>query len=683
MIGSFKDSTMKREHDTAHQQETDQVPPTKGAFPQTLEHPSSENVLVQKTVQTNRKAGCDPQRRAPKSADESPVEGISNEDLWMMLRRFDKASAYLPHLLSIDQIYHVKSIPPPEDFDLYRSEEEVFSPDTLRATIERFYATVVIGLMNFAKHLARLRSWRETRRTALFCAVYFASWLLDLMVPTFSSMLLALLLYPSARELLFPPAPMSLVDSDSGGVQKPKAGVLGSKDTLTGAPENFKGEAVEQEASNLVLGASRLALESAAGKHEQGEPADTTKGMSSSILDPTSIASKSGDAASAARGGIPNEDHDKTREPMMEIMQQKAMQMMGVIGDISDTYERFSNALSPKPPFTSSWPRIRIAVLCTLAAATLLIPSYILIKMSTFFVGIGLFGGPIITPAVKILDHFDIRRTILQANPILRGVPTNAQLTLTLLRIGEAKGDPLPPPPVSLEPKTSESLSITEEELPLGSSDKEIQSALTRESSEHERDSQINTKPEKKRWASSIVSFFRGVTAAGVETERTLDRTKAAMGSSAAKKRLGMLRKKLQFPQPGSITTFEARFEGQKGAMVIPAVPFSSSEDPPLLYFTTEPGWQYEDLTAEEGKEKRRVLFSIPINEIKELKKTSGMGWKGKLVVGWCEPNKEVIDGLVVIGSSPDQQYQLTAITRRNALFNRLIAMTGTFWESC
>lgn len=47
---------------------------------------------------------------------------------------------------------------------------------------------------------------------------------------------------------MFPPAPIALVDKDTGGVQKPKAGVLGSHDSVTGAPQNFKGEAAEQEA---------------------------------------------------------------------------------------------------------------------------------------------------------------------------------------------------------------------------------------------------------------------------------------------------------------------------------------------------------------------------------------------------------------------------------------------------
>ncbi|KAJ6003855.1 hypothetical protein N7540_013137 [Penicillium herquei] len=40
-----------------------------------------------------------------------------------------------------------------------------------------------------------------------------------------------------ARKVLFPPAPRSLVNIRTGGIQKPQAGVLGTNDTLTGAPE--------------------------------------------------------------------------------------------------------------------------------------------------------------------------------------------------------------------------------------------------------------------------------------------------------------------------------------------------------------------------------------------------------------------------------------------------------------
>ncbi|KAE8556883.1 hypothetical protein EYB25_001589 [Talaromyces marneffei] len=66
-------------------------------------------------------------------------------------------------------------------------EDEEFSPDKLRSNIERLYMTVIVGLMNLWKHIVRLRSWREQRRTAAFCVTYFAAWLLDIVVPMLSS----------------------------------------------------------------------------------------------------------------------------------------------------------------------------------------------------------------------------------------------------------------------------------------------------------------------------------------------------------------------------------------------------------------------------------------------------------------------------------------------------------------
>jgi hypothetical protein len=89
------------------------------------------------------------------------VGGLDNEELWLLIRRFNK------------QMYHVKEVPNavPGNLDLNISDEEEFSPDKLRANVERLYMTVIIGLLATVKHIARLRSWRETRRTTAFCAV--------------------------------------------------------------------------------------------------------------------------------------------------------------------------------------------------------------------------------------------------------------------------------------------------------------------------------------------------------------------------------------------------------------------------------------------------------------------------------------------------------------------------------
>lgn len=91
-----------------------------------------------------------------------PLVGrLPNEELWTLVRRFNK------------QMYHVKATSklPPGALDLNIVDEEEFSPDKLRSNIERLYMTVIIGMMGFGKHIARIRSWREPKRTGAFLAV--------------------------------------------------------------------------------------------------------------------------------------------------------------------------------------------------------------------------------------------------------------------------------------------------------------------------------------------------------------------------------------------------------------------------------------------------------------------------------------------------------------------------------
>jgi len=70
-------------------------------------------------------------------------------------------------------MYHVKetTAPVPGNLDMNVADEDEFSPDKLRSTVERLYMTVIIGLMGFGKHIVRIRSWRERRRTTCFCVV--------------------------------------------------------------------------------------------------------------------------------------------------------------------------------------------------------------------------------------------------------------------------------------------------------------------------------------------------------------------------------------------------------------------------------------------------------------------------------------------------------------------------------
>ncbi|KAJ6083037.1 hypothetical protein N7467_007172 [Penicillium canescens] len=576
---------------------------------------------------------------SPNVIEEPLVAGLSNEDLWMLIRRFDK------------QVYRVKAVPeaPLQNLDLTRTDDDEFSPDKLRATMERFYITVV----------------------------YLAAWLLDLLAPTMLAALLALVVYPPLRPLMFPPAPIALVDKDTGGVQKPKAGILGSHDSITGAPEKFKGEAAEQEASNLVASVASVTVGSAVGKHDQGVPDDAP--FEDDVPDAMDIVANTADAQSAAHGRVPTDTHDKTRQPMRQGVMDAANFAMQVVGDITDTYERLGNALSATAPFPRLKPRLRLAaVLGPACLLSLLTTSYVLMKICTLLAGFSFFGDPVIRRGIRYLNRqFPKWQKIIELqNSLLKGIPTNAQVTVTLLRIGEANASPLPPPPTSQEKAPSRPASLHHEELTLGATDAEIKdAALVKPDNDDTPETHSEAeKNHKKTLASRVLGFFRGTTASSVESKRGIDRLRAAVGSRHAKNRVGVLRQKGKMITPIGPVSFDARHKGKRGTAVI-----DSTKEPALLYFTTDTP-QNGDIELEHRKA-GSVLFTMPVSDIQEMRKLGGMGWKGKLVVGWALGSKEVVDGLLLTGKKPGQTYQLTAMGTRNQLFNRLIAIDGQVWR--
>ncbi|MBE7181794.1 MAG: DUF3292 domain-containing protein, partial [Terriglobus roseus] len=200
---------------------------------------------------------------------------------------------------------------------------------------------------------------------------------------------------------------IALVDGKTGGVQKPMAGVLGSHDSATGAPENHQGEAVEAEASNFVNGIASVAISSAAGKHPQNDADDeNSNAPQDAVPDPTAIATGAADAKDRAAGGKPSAKHDKTKVPMETALWTKMRPIMHGIADVSDTWERFGNALSPTPPFPRDIDRLRLAaVIVPLFAVSLVTTSYMFTKGLTFGVGFGFFGDPIISRGLALLNR--------------------------------------------------------------------------------------------------------------------------------------------------------------------------------------------------------------------------------------------------------------------------------------
>ncbi|KAJ6049251.1 hypothetical protein N7444_005967 [Penicillium canescens] len=554
----------------------------------------------------------------------------------MLLRRFDK------------QIYHVKAVHDVAalNLDLNRTENEQFPPEKLRMTLERFYTSVIVGVTEFIRHITRLRSWKEPVRTSLFCGGYFIAWAVDLLIPTILGLIVALIMVPPVRILLFPGIATKEGADKSNGRGSP-TGQPQSQDSLTGVPENHKGEAAEQEARNLVDSFATVAMESAAAKYGQTVTEEA----------PDRPLITDGIEAAEAAAESPNGDapEDKTKKPMKKKVSHATDQAMRVLSDITDVYEKFANLLSPTPPFFLVSSRLRLASIFVLISAVVpFTSSYWIIKLVGFTVGLGFFGDPVFTYTVDLLnrkvpnwkDQLDLQKTLLA------GVPTNAQLTLTLLRIGEINSTPLPPLQL---PKTMIVFGLSE-----GRS----------------RNQSRQSSPHRKRMVFRILKFFRRTIATAIKGHIAFDRAMAIAGSAHTRNLIDMLQKRHFAATPYGPLKFDAKYERKRGAAVI-----DSSKEPPILYFTTYQSSGLDDLRIESRK-KGSVLFQIPVTEIKELKKTEGLGWKGKLIVELTAGSKEAADGLVIAGDELGQSYHLTGMRSRNQLFNRLVAIDAQFWES-
>ncbi|KAI1742835.1 hypothetical protein F4680DRAFT_411839 [Xylaria scruposa] len=600
------------------------------------------------------------------------VGGLGNEDLWLLIRRFNK------------QMYHVKEVPysVPGDLDLNVADEEEFSPDKLRATVERFYMTVVIGLLSSVKHIARLRSWRETRRTTYFCLAYFVAWLFNFITPLLITTLITLIVYPRSRGVLFPPAPIALVDSKSGGIQKPKAGVLGSHESATGAPENHKGEAVEQEASNFFNGFTAVVVTSATGKNPQANP-EPSEGNSAedSVPDPTGLTASAAEAKDIAAGGQKGSKHDKTKIPVENAIWSKMRPIMHGISDVADTWERLGNALSPTAPFPQNTYRIRLAgLIAPLLLVSLFVTSYAFVKGATFGLGFAFFGDPIITPGLRWLNrqypHW--QKLLEMRNTVLKGVPTNAQLTITLLRIGEANNAPLPPAPFVHAPPPDRPAEVTDAELratgaepPLNATEEELEEAMEHDpTTAHETAGADIDAAKGHKKGGKVLSALKSVVKGTVKGVIASDAARAKAGSRPAKNRLGVVPPAKADLLSGPVD-FKGRYDGRKGRIYI-----ATKSTIPAVGFST-------DVISEspDGGGELHPRWSIAIGDIKELKKIGGYGWKAKLVVGWSL-GREVNDGLEITDRLGNIK-RITALPLRDELFNRLVAIGGQKWEAC
>ncbi|KAK0562507.1 hypothetical protein OC861_005276 [Tilletia horrida] len=685
------------------------------------------------------------------------LSGLKNKELWLLERRFNK------------QTFRVKRVEEDQllnGLDCNIAEDHEFSPDRLRSTLERFYTSVILNLAAFAKHMARLRSWHEAKRSAAFAILYAVAWFFDKTLLALILVAILLIASPRSRLILFPPAPLATISATSGKPKIPEAQHLGSTSSLTGAAETYHGQAAEREAANFVSSLSSLAVSTAVGSDSnpvesddegdqdgagedettavgrEGDASESKQKDSSALSedalpDPSRVASSSITTPANTDPSVPA-DGDHTAAPVDNAVWSKAAPVLRVLEDICDTFERFGNALSPMPPFHQHVPRTRLAaVLAPLALLASLLDPNLVYRSTTFLVGFLFFGQPLMDrlkpePLIAWLDaHVPHWKKMLQLkNTLLRGVPTNAQLTVALLRIGEANKSPLPPPPLPIaaekegkagpEPVVPEGEEIADhpdippeyrEELRRQAQEKQAQDKATGE------DDSSSSKEKEKKKPSKIVSILKVTAKSLTASALGVNRAEATvLGTEASRARLGVVKKALAERALGDgPAAFKARYKGKKGLVII-----STSSTTPCVSFeprqpaVTRAAMSAVDQMRSKGEEakgsgknktsvgsdgasgaeqttkqalektvettRRAPLFSIQIEDIVDLSKRGGLGWKAKLLVSWAM-DSDIADGLEVI-TKTGEKFLITAMPRRDEVFNRLIALSpNTTWE--
>ncbi|ATY65186.1 hypothetical protein A9K55_004709 [Cordyceps militaris] len=577
------------------------------------------------------------------------ILGISKEDAWMAIRRFN--------LL----VFRVKATKhcPLSDLDMVSAEDGQTSPEQIQAQLARLYMTVIIGLFACYKHIARLRAWSEPHRTSTFLSLYLVAWLSNLLVPTLFMFLVVVIIFPSSRPLCFPPIAPSIVDATTGGVQMPPAGVMATDTTITGAPESHKGEAVEQEAHSFIASFSKLIMSITSDKDQdksapEDDPSPGLAKLSGKIASAKSKTDQDGQGANM----------DKTADPMKHAIEDfDPKPLLDMLFELIDTWERFGNVMHPTPLFPSNDSRLRLAI-CLAAPALIMatLSRETMIKSLELLFGFVFFGKPIIRRAYNLLDkHCPSWRNYGKLrNSVLKGVPTNAQLAITMLRVGERISSPLPPPPVSHDSPKMKAIADADRVPILGATHEQTQKAIQ---PDPDGDTVQNDDNEpKSKNIERFMGFIKHNSKRFVNLFHKVDKKRASRGDTHAQARLDLGQTTRQVPDAGPYR-FPALCNGEVGYLHLTTVAATASV-----------AWQSHD-------ENLNTAWVVMVNDIADISKVDGMGLKTKHFVQWAL-DKESVNGLKLTTLS-GECHHLDAVPNRDEAFNRLIAMGNQVWEVC
>ncbi|KAL5093755.1 hypothetical protein Trisim1_009234 [Trichoderma cf. simile WF8] len=429
---------------------------------------------------------------------------------------------------------------------------------------------------------------------------------------------------------------------------------LSNLDMNIAAGEDITGEKVQAHAERFYM--TVLLMNISSGEFSQKE--QDSVGPEHMVQDVSDVLNETGDQS--------KKNHDRTKEPVARAVQSfHTRYALHTFPELIDTCERLGNALSPTSPFPTHRPRLIMATcLLPLLMTSFFGSCYGVMKVLGLFAGAIFFGKPIIERGVSIIDYRypDWRQHTEMRNSIFKGVPTNVQIAITLLRTGETLNMPQPPPPSSHGPPNVQLNADDYDLAHLGASKEDTMIAID-PVSDKEYSKQTYARQEKGEPSTTrrIANCIKRTTKDGIQAMNKIAKAAEPSNSEHLPGEQSALKSSETNAGP---TRFSACHKGKKGYVYI-----TTTATTPAISWISE----NEDLDT---------TWTIAIADVREVRKVSGVGGLGgkkRALTDWAL-ERETTGGLV-LKTEPDGEFCLTSVTLRDAVFNRIISVGGQMWE--
>ncbi|CED85520.1 Protein of unknown function DUF3292 [Phaffia rhodozyma] len=666
------------------------------------------------------------------------VMGLEDDQLWSMLRRFDR------------QVNHALSPPhhlPEGQPDMRRSVLPTvpYNSDLVKSNLERCYGTAGVSGIRFFREMARLMSWApgEQKRTGAFCAAYFTAWIFHQTTPLILLLLMTLVLYPPSRAYLFPPLPPPSGQPLSATDPTNRRGDESLVDVSHPQKHRSKHEQIEQQSLEFTKSIEKLGIRVLLGsKHKpsqaQMDQAEKMKKEGNAEGDMYGIGDEDGEnendsnKSGQVQNGKGNGESERNRVlkaggTLKESNQKEGEKAKGerdaqiglaakafqdALGDFADVMEMFTIALSPLKVYPPNHARFKIAFLILFPALiiTAVVPSRIFAHAGSFALGFGFFGQPLVKRGISTFVSLvpDWKEELDLRNSILSGVPTNVQLTMYLLRQRELARNPLPRPPHPVtSPEAQKQLNDTSliseahEENSVSSVGSGTETHLVGDGKHDENQSERGKKMKSKvvevgQKISAKAALFRGHGKVAVLPDGEIP------GSKSSDEEKKSLRTRLSkflvdrdtLKDEGSIWAYPASYNKTNGHLIIESTDETPTTDATIIFVPNR-------------SQKPTVTF--PIADVAEIKKggvglpRSILGWAAGMDLGGTGlefrvkkheaiyQGKEIAPGVYVDNvyfedeaeSEMDGEvYQFEKVGRRDQIFIRILSLAEQNWET-